>query len=881
MKGSTCERRETANGAAWPWVVAAATALKILLIPAYRSTDFEVHRNWLAITASQPLSTWYRPESSPSKWTLDYPPLFAFFEFFLSLFARFIDPAMLQVENQDYASPSCVRFQRFTVVATDLVLVVGVWRMYTAAQALRREETRPPRFGSRCQDAHSGVCRKEDETGSTEECGEKGEEEARENDGWPAVALLLVLFNAGLLIVDHIHFQYNGFLLGVLFLSIADIQTGRYYRGSTLFTALLLLKHIFLYVAPVYFVFLLSWLRSHGAAPAPAEHSGTEADEAFTSGDARQFSASASSSSPRRLSLRGSVASWLARVAKLAALLIAFSLLVLAPFVTTGQLRDLLSRLFPFGRGLLHAQWSANVWALYAAADRLLLLAREKLTRVSLAALDAPCGPTRGLVGAGAFQVLPSVSPAAAATVTLVLYTPLLAAVWRAPSRRLFPVYVALGGSVCFATGWHVHEKAIFLVSLPLGVAAWMDLNPLLLVVSFLLNALSNLAILPLLPRAHETPLKLTIFLFATLLEAICLFLALEEVKRRARRDTPMHAGASAQLVDGVLTSPVPCSWPWLGGPPPSSARVAASCVSRQTQAPRSPPCACFSFLCALEANCVAAAGGARPALLRKLVRCYFLFLTLCLASVGVLYGLQSDVVPNLLLLQLYKTEMSSAAAETSLSSPAPVGTLAPSGPLRPGAAEEALEDADALASSRLTARGVLALILHYHGAARAEDHRQRAAARQFLSELVLSPGSMPAAPSAASHSAAPEEEQKGKRERPSRVEGEAHKVAGGGESEEGVEMNRVHGVWGPDAPQLRSIFHKWREALASPVYQTLFRAHRVVKRFEFLPLLLLVCACAVGLLSLFVVLHVHIVCCLAPLARGSLVAPAETHDAF
>lgn len=73
-------------------------------------------------------------------------------------------------------------------------------------------------------------------------------------------------------------------------------------------------------------------------------------------------------------------------------------------------------RLFPFGRGLLHAYWAANAWAPYAAADKLLVLAAPALNRqLGWAALrvDAEAVGSAnlagGLVKVQRFAVLPQV----------------------------------------------------------------------------------------------------------------------------------------------------------------------------------------------------------------------------------------------------------------------------------------------------------------------------------------------------------------------------------------------------------------------------------------------------------------------------------------
>jgi alpha-1,3-glucosyltransferase len=63
-----------------------------------------------------------------SQWTLDYPPLFAWFEWLLGLPARWLHPALLAVSATPVLDPPTLLYQRLTVIVADLVLLAGVTR---------------------------------------------------------------------------------------------------------------------------------------------------------------------------------------------------------------------------------------------------------------------------------------------------------------------------------------------------------------------------------------------------------------------------------------------------------------------------------------------------------------------------------------------------------------------------------------------------------------------------------------------------------------------------------------------------------------------------------------------------------------------------------
>jgi hypothetical protein len=132
---------------------------KILLIPSYKSTDFDVHRHWKAVTRNLPLPEWYFDDQHVRTFhTLDYPPGFAWFEYMWSnhvvtaflISNGLLDERYLSLlpDTDNDVSIQCVTFMRSTVILSDTILWLGAGAIAWAAtvgrlvsQLLKRVES--------------------------------------------------------------------------------------------------------------------------------------------------------------------------------------------------------------------------------------------------------------------------------------------------------------------------------------------------------------------------------------------------------------------------------------------------------------------------------------------------------------------------------------------------------------------------------------------------------------------------------------------------------------------------------------------------------------------------------------------------------------------
>lgn len=184
---------------------------------------------------------------------------------------------------------------------------------------------------------------------------------------------------------------------------------------------------------------------------------------------------------------------------------------------TTGamQIQQVLSRMFPFGRGLCHAYWAPNFWVFYIILDKVLAFSIAKLGFH----IQTPTASfTGGLVGdSSPFAVLPKVTPLASFVLVLLSLLPCLAKAWRDPQPRMITRWVAYAYVCGFMFGWHVHEKASLHFVIPLAIVAVQSAEDARHY--FLVSIVSFYSLFPLLFEAQEYPIKvLLLLLYSTLM---------------------------------------------------------------------------------------------------------------------------------------------------------------------------------------------------------------------------------------------------------------------------------------------------------------------------------------------------------------------------
>lgn len=179
--------------------------------------------------------------------------------------------------------------------------------------------------------------------------------------------------------------------------------------------------------------------------------------------------------------------------------------------LSQGQLPQVLSRLFPFKRGLCHAYWAPNIWALYNMLDKSLALLGVRLKLLEEAGLPR-ASMTGGLVQEFQHSVLPSVSPSITLVCTLLSILPAVASIWRRPrGARGFLRCLLLCALGSFMFGWHVHEKAVLIAILPLSILAVESREDA--GIFLVLTTTGHYSLFPLIFTPAELPIKVVLML--------------------------------------------------------------------------------------------------------------------------------------------------------------------------------------------------------------------------------------------------------------------------------------------------------------------------------------------------------------------------------
>ncbi|RDA86994.1 hypothetical protein CP532_6695 [Ophiocordyceps camponoti-leonardi (nom. inval.)] len=179
--------------------------------------DYEAQRHWMELTTHLPVSQWYFHDLQ--WWGLDYPPLTAYHSWLLGKLGALINPAWFALfTSRGSEDPDLKIFMRASVIVSEYLIYIP------AAVVFVR------RFGRL-----SGV------------------------GTWASsIALAAFLMQPATMLIDHVHFQYNTVMLGLVIASMNSMLAERYKSAAFFFVAALGFKQMALYYALTVFSFLLS-----------------------------------------------------------------------------------------------------------------------------------------------------------------------------------------------------------------------------------------------------------------------------------------------------------------------------------------------------------------------------------------------------------------------------------------------------------------------------------------------------------------------------------------------------------------------------------------------------------------------------------------------
>jgi alpha-1,3-glucosyltransferase len=357
--------------------------------------DYEAQRHWMELTTKLPISQWYFHDLE--WWGLDYPPLTAYHSWILGTIGGFINPSWFTLyTSRGMEDPTLKVFMRATVIISEYLVYIP------AAVIFVRRLTKL-----------QGV-----------------------NSWNAAIALTAILMQPGTILIDHVHFQYNTVMLGLVLASMSSVLAGRYMWSCVFFVLALGFKQMALYYAPAVFAYLLgvcifpriNIARFLGIAVVTAASFAILLLPLILGALYDTYRGIAA-----RPELQG-------RAAPLP-LFTEYSYLINFHawyFPIIQQLAQMIHRVFPFARGLFEDK-VANFWCALNVVIKLRQYPTELLQRASLLA-------------------------------TLAAIAPPCLVIFFKPRKELLPLALATTAWAFFLFSFQVHEKSVLLPLMPMTV---------------------------------------------------------------------------------------------------------------------------------------------------------------------------------------------------------------------------------------------------------------------------------------------------------------------------------------------------------------------------------------------------------------------------